>query len=109
MEKGYRDADRKDTFQDLTRRGVGGSAAVTPSTVSVTGRVTSTLADNLKIVDSKGGELKLDTNPSTRVLRDGVPVRCPALWDGKAAARIAEVIVAGGGPLTHARPTDLVL
>ena len=28
-----------------------------------------------------------------RVLRDGVPPRRPALWDGKAAQRIAEVIV----------------
>jgi UDP-N-acetylglucosamine 2-epimerase (non-hydrolysing) len=30
------------------------------------------------------------------VLRDGVPQRKPALWDGKAAERIADVLVAGG-------------
>ena len=41
-----------------------------------------------------------------RVLDEGVPPRRPALWDGCAGQRIAEVIVAGGGPVGHPRPTD---
>jgi UDP-N-acetylglucosamine 2-epimerase (non-hydrolysing) len=40
-----------------------------------------------------------------RVLRDGVPPRCPALWDGKAADRIADVLVAGVAA-PPPRPTD---
>jgi UDP-N-acetylglucosamine 2-epimerase (non-hydrolysing) len=34
------------------------------------------------------------------------PRRSPALWDGHAGERIAAVLVAGGGPAGHARPTD---
>jgi UDP-N-acetylglucosamine 2-epimerase (non-hydrolysing) len=34
------------------------------------------------------------------------PGRRPALWDGRAGERIAAVILAGGGPAGHARPTD---
>jgi UDP-N-acetylglucosamine 2-epimerase (non-hydrolysing) len=46
---------------------------------------------------------------ATHVLAHGVPARSPQLWDGKAATRIADVIVRGGGPAHHARPTDLVI
>jgi UDP-N-acetylglucosamine 2-epimerase (non-hydrolysing) len=42
-----------------------------------------------------------------RVLREGAPGRVPALWDGRAGERVAEVIVAGGGPTGHLRPTDI--
>ena len=42
-----------------------------------------------------------------KVLDEGVVPRRPALWDGKAGARIAQVLVAGGGPEGHLRPTDL--
>jgi UDP-N-acetylglucosamine 2-epimerase (non-hydrolysing) len=42
-----------------------------------------------------------------RVLRDGVPPRRPALWDGRAGARIADVLLAGGGVEGHPRPTDV--
>lgn len=42
-----------------------------------------------------------------RVLRDGVEPRCPALWDGKAGERIADVILAGGPASQRKRPTDL--
>ena len=33
---------------------------------------------------------------ASRVIRDGVVPRCPALWDGKAGERIAEVLTDGG-------------
>ena len=41
-----------------------------------------------------------------RVLAGGVEPRRPELWDGRAGERIADVLVAGGGPAGHARPTD---
>ncbi|MFJ4777211.1 non-hydrolyzing UDP-N-acetylglucosamine 2-epimerase [Streptomyces sp. NPDC088762] len=42
-----------------------------------------------------------------RVLDDPPPPRCPALWDGRASERIAEVLLAGGSAHTRLRPTDL--
>ena len=42
-----------------------------------------------------------------KVLADGVVARRPALWDGHAADRVADVLLAGGEPLHHLRPTDL--
>lgn len=42
-----------------------------------------------------------------RVLRDGVAPRQPALWDGKAASRIADVVLAGGPASNRKRPTDV--
>ena len=41
------------------------------------------------------------------VLANGWPKRHPALWDGRAGARIADVLVRGG-PERRLRPTDLV-
>jgi UDP-N-acetylglucosamine 2-epimerase (non-hydrolysing) len=41
-----------------------------------------------------------------RTLNEGVTRRRPALWDGRAGARIAEVIVTGGTE-RRLRPTDL--
>jgi hypothetical protein len=41
------------------------------------------------------------------VLDTPPPRRAPALWDGRAAQRIAETIVLGGGPAGHSRPTAL--
>ena len=41
------------------------------------------------------------------VLESPPPPRCPALWDGRAGQRIAAVLLAGGGPAGHLRPTDL--
>jgi UDP-N-acetylglucosamine 2-epimerase (non-hydrolysing) len=35
------------------------------------------------------------------------PLRKPALWDGRAGQRIAEVLVSGGGPVRRPRPTEL--
>jgi UDP-N-acetylglucosamine 2-epimerase (non-hydrolysing) len=35
------------------------------------------------------------------------PRQCPALWDGRAGQRIAEVLLSGGAAAGHARPTDL--
>jgi UDP-N-acetylglucosamine 2-epimerase (non-hydrolysing) len=32
--------------------------------------------------------------------------RAPAFWDGRAGQRIAEALMAGGGPVGHPRPTD---
>ena len=43
---------------------------------------------------------------ASRVLADGVEARRPALWDGRAGERIADVLVGGGGPEGHPRPTD---
>jgi len=76
-----------------------------------------TLRDNTErpITVDEGTNQLVGRDPSrivaaaAAVLRDGVTPRCPALWDGKAATRIAEVIVHGGGPAHHARPTDLVI
>jgi UDP-N-acetylglucosamine 2-epimerase (non-hydrolysing) len=42
-----------------------------------------------------------------RILTEGIQVRRPDLWDGKAAARIADVLLGGGPPAGHLRPTDL--
>ncbi|MGI9120560.1 MAG: non-hydrolyzing UDP-N-acetylglucosamine 2-epimerase [Acidimicrobiales bacterium] len=44
-----------------------------------------------------------------KVLDDGVPRRCPALWDGKAGERVTQVLLDGGGPSGHLRPTDAVV
>jgi len=40
------------------------------------------------------------------VLRHGVEPRRPALWDGRAGERIADLIVDGGPALGHRRPTE---
>jgi UDP-N-acetylglucosamine 2-epimerase (non-hydrolysing) len=40
------------------------------------------------------------------VLEAPPPRRSPALWDGKAGYRIADVIMSGGGPDTRRRPTS---
>ncbi len=65
------------------------------------------------ITITEGTNELVGTNPARiieaakRVLRDGVEPRCPALWDGKAGERIADVILAGGPPAIRKRPTDL--
>jgi UDP-N-acetylglucosamine 2-epimerase (non-hydrolysing) len=41
------------------------------------------------------------------VLSARPPLGRPALWDGHAGQRIAEILVAGGGPAGHPRPTEL--
>jgi len=41
------------------------------------------------------------------VLDTPPPRRAPALWDGRAGQRIADVIVLGGGPADRSRPTAL--
>ncbi len=40
------------------------------------------------------------------VLDTPPPPRSPALWDGRAGQRIAGVLLSGGGPAGHPRPTD---
>ncbi len=42
-----------------------------------------------------------------RALSGGVEAQRPELWDGAAGERIAEVLVRGGGPEGHLRPTDV--
>ncbi|MGH9179943.1 MAG: non-hydrolyzing UDP-N-acetylglucosamine 2-epimerase [Acidimicrobiales bacterium] len=42
-----------------------------------------------------------------RVLGDGVEARRPALWDGRAGERIAEVLLSGGASQDRLRPTSL--
>ena len=41
------------------------------------------------------------------VLETPPPQRAPALWDGHAGERIAAVLVVGGGPTGHPRPSDV--
>lgn len=41
------------------------------------------------------------------VLDNPPPPRAPDLWDGRAGKRIAKVLMAGGSPVGHPRPTDL--
>ena len=41
------------------------------------------------------------------VLANGVQPRRPELWDGHAGGRIAEILISGGAPTSHLRPTDL--
>ena len=41
-----------------------------------------------------------------QALFEPAPARRPALWDGHAGDRIAQVIVDGGGPVGHARPSE---
>ncbi|MFF8267753.1 non-hydrolyzing UDP-N-acetylglucosamine 2-epimerase [Streptomyces sp. NPDC016562] len=43
-----------------------------------------------------------------RVLDDPPAARCPALWDGHAGDRVAEVLLGGAAAGTRPRPTDLV-
>jgi UDP-N-acetylglucosamine 2-epimerase (non-hydrolysing) len=43
-----------------------------------------------------------------RVLDDPPAPRSPELWDGRAGERIAAVLLSGGAPASHPRPTDRV-
>jgi UDP-N-acetylglucosamine 2-epimerase (non-hydrolysing) len=54
-----------------------------------------------------GREPQRIIDTAQRVLAEGVEARRPALWDGKAGARIADVVVAACGSPTRLRPTDL--
>ena len=38
---------------------------------------------------------------------DGVDPRRPALWDGKAGQRVAQVLLEDGYPASRLRPTDV--
>jgi len=73
------------TLRDSTERPI----TVTSGTNQVVGR------DPARIVDA-----------AARVLAEGVPPRRPELWDGRAGERIAVILLAGGGPAGHPRPTD---
>jgi UDP-N-acetylglucosamine 2-epimerase (non-hydrolysing) len=65
------------------------------------------------ITVSEGTNLLVGTDPDVivkaarAVLRAEVTPRCPALWDGAAAPRIARIIVDGGTVRDRRRPTDL--
>lgn len=65
------------------------------------------------ITISEGTNQVVGTEPATIVaaaraaLDQGVVRRRPALWDGHASERIAEVLLNGGTPSGHKRPTDL--
>lgn len=54
-----------------------------------------------------GREPERITEVARQVLVEGIVPRHPALWDGKAAERIADVLTGGGGASAHLRPTDL--
>jgi len=74
-----------------------------------------TLRDNTErpITISEGTNRLVGRDPdrivdgARRALSEDVAPRRPALWDGRAGQRIADVVVSGGGPATHPRPTDL--
>ena len=74
-----------------------------------------TLRDNTErpITVSEGTNQVVGRSPervlaaARNVLANGWPRQCPALWDGRAGARIANVLV-GGVPQRQLRPTDLV-
>ena len=74
-----------------------------------------TLRDNTErpITVSEGTNQVVGRSPervlaaARHVLASGWPAQCPALWDGRAGARIADVLV-GGVSQRQLRPTDLV-
>jgi UDP-N-acetylglucosamine 2-epimerase (non-hydrolysing) len=76
-----------------------------------------TLRDSTErpVTVSEGTNLVVGRDPARieaearRVLRDGARGRVPALWDGHAGERIAEVLVAGGPAPGRPRPTDRFL
>lgn len=73
-----------------------------------------TLRDNTErpITVTEGTNVVVGRDPARivaearRVICDGVDARRPALWDGRAGERIAEIIVAGGRPSERRRPTE---
>jgi UDP-N-acetylglucosamine 2-epimerase (non-hydrolysing) len=75
-----------------------------------------TLRDNTErpITVTEGTNVLAGRNPARiveiaqAVLADPPAPRRPALWDGHAGDRIAEVLLTGGTAATRARPTDLV-
>jgi UDP-N-acetylglucosamine 2-epimerase (non-hydrolysing) len=73
-----------------------------------------TVRDNTErpITITEGTNQLVGTDPdrivaaARAVLATGVPPRCPALWDGHAADRIADIIVQHLGRTNRRRPTD---
>lgn len=74
-----------------------------------------TLRDNTErpLTITEGTNHLVGTDPAQvlaegrRLARDGCAPRHPALWDGRAGERIAEVLVSGGGAAGHLRPSAL--
>lgn len=74
-----------------------------------------TLRDNTErpITVTEGTNQVIGRDPArivaaaTEVLRSRPPARRPALWDGNAGRRIAEVILSGGTAAQRRRPTEL--
>lgn len=54
-----------------------------------------------------GTDPKIIRSKAAEVIGDGVAARCPALWDGKAGLRIADVILREIANPNRLRPTDL--
>jgi UDP-N-acetylglucosamine 2-epimerase (non-hydrolysing) len=75
-----------------------------------------TLRDNTErpITVSEGTNSVVGRDPAriaievARILEHGVVPRRPALWDGHAGERIADVLLASANRVPHPRPTDLV-
>jgi UDP-N-acetylglucosamine 2-epimerase (non-hydrolysing) len=100
---------------------VSGSAAVITDSGGVQEETTAlgvpcvTLRDNTErpVTVTEGTNVLAGRDPDRivatahRVLDDPPPPRRPALWDGRAGDRIAEVLLAGGTAATRPRPTDL--
>jgi UDP-N-acetylglucosamine 2-epimerase (non-hydrolysing) len=57
-----------------------------------------------RVIGTRAGDI---VAAARTVLRDGVEKRRPALWDGRAGERIAEVIMTGASASDRKRPTDL--
>ena len=74
-----------------------------------------TLRDNTErpVTVSEGTNVLVGRDPerilvaARRALARPPEPRRPALWDGSAGTRVADVLLTGGGPAGHLRPTDL--
>ncbi|MGW7452121.1 non-hydrolyzing UDP-N-acetylglucosamine 2-epimerase [Streptomyces sp. NPDC054787] len=102
-------------LQDSARLVLTDSGGVQEETTAL-GVPCVTLRDNTErpVTVEEGTNVLAGTDPERivatvhRVLDDPPAARCPALWDGRAGDRVAEVLLGGGIAGTRPRPTDLV-
>ncbi|MFD3546634.1 non-hydrolyzing UDP-N-acetylglucosamine 2-epimerase [Streptomyces sp. NPDC058655] len=101
-------------LQDSARLVLTDSGGVQEETTAL-GVPCVTLRENTErpITVSEGTNVLAGTDPErvlatvNRVLDDPPAPRCPALWDGRASERIAEVLLDGPDAHARLRPTDL--
>ncbi|MEU3059171.1 UDP-N-acetylglucosamine 2-epimerase (non-hydrolyzing) [Streptomyces subrutilus] len=102
-------------LQDSARLVLTDSGGVQEETTAL-GVPCVTLRENTErpVTVTEGTNVLAGTDPDRivatvhRVLDDPPAPRCPALWDGRASERIAQVLLDGGTARTRPRPTDLV-